>query len=172
MVVVALSLRAGVLPAQVPELPGTLDASFDVLRGPDGLVHVLAEDSEGWIYVGGEFSGYGSRNVAYLARIDADGALDSEFDLDLNGPVYALRVLANDDLLVAGDFTSAAGKPAIWMADLELDQAGEYRLTASNELGFDETTIPLSIRPRPATPGQPDLSFFAMPPSRRIGLKA
>jgi uncharacterized delta-60 repeat protein len=63
------------------------------------------------ILVGGNFTSYNGVPRKYLARLNADGSLDTTFDpgTNLNATVYAVAMQSSGQLIVGGDFTSAGG---------------------------------------------------------------
>ncbi len=73
---------------------GTVDTTFNPGSGANGRVWAAALQSDGKIFIAGEFTAYNGTNCNYLARLNADGSLDTGFNpgTSLNGPVYALAV--------------------------------------------------------------------------------
>lgn len=73
---------------------GSVDTTFNPGLGANGKVWAVGLQSDGKIFIGGEFTSYNGTNCNYLARLNADGSLDTEFASSnlLNGPVYALAV--------------------------------------------------------------------------------
>jgi uncharacterized delta-60 repeat protein len=77
---------------------------------PDGLVQVVAVQSDGRILVGGSFNEVGGQSSYSLARLHPDATADSSFNgssLGLN--VCALVVQPDGKMLVAGGFTQVGG---------------------------------------------------------------
>ena len=71
---------------------GSVDLTFDPKGGADGAVLSVLPRSDGKIIIGGDFTHYTGTNVTHLARLNADGTLDSFFKpgTSINGSVYAL----------------------------------------------------------------------------------
>jgi uncharacterized delta-60 repeat protein len=89
---------------------GTLDTTFNPdLNGPPSAVIIL---SNGQVLVGGDFStvdpNYSSTVSSYasLIRLNSDGTLDTTFDPSPNGPVYALALEPNGQILAGGSFST------------------------------------------------------------------
>jgi len=87
----------------------TVDPTFD--PGVDRTVHALAVQADGRIVVGGRFTMLGGGAAgpsprSFLGRVNADGTLDTSFELGTNAWVYALAVQADGKILVGGRFTS------------------------------------------------------------------
>ena len=89
---------------------GTVDASFD--PNADATVYSMALQADGKVLVGGDFStlqpnGAGvatARNR--IARLNADGSLDSGFDPRANNQVASVVVQEDGKILLGGAFTS------------------------------------------------------------------
>jgi len=73
---------------------GSVDTTFNPGSGANGKVWAVGLQSDGKIFIAGEFTSYNSTNCNYLARLNPDGSLDTGFNpgSSLNGPVYALAV--------------------------------------------------------------------------------
>jgi uncharacterized delta-60 repeat protein len=73
---------------------GSLDSAFSVGHGSgaDGVVRAVAVQPDGKVIIGGDFTQVDGIARNYLARLNANGSLDTNFDpgLTLNGPVYSL----------------------------------------------------------------------------------
>lgn len=92
---------------------GTLDTSFDPDEGPDFVVNIAAPLADGKILIGGSFSEYNAVSRKGIARINADGTLDTSFNPGTGIPVMTgvttitindIEVLSNGKILVAGAF--------------------------------------------------------------------
>lgn len=91
---------------------GSLDASFTIGTGANGAVTAIALAADGDIYLGGQFTLFNGTPRTRLARLNADGSLDTDFDPG-NGPAAApsqLITQADGRLLVAGGFTNYGGQ--------------------------------------------------------------
>ncbi len=101
---------------------GTADTSFSTdARTYQSSVADSATQSNGKIVVIGTFDNIGDTTRHGIARLEANGSLDDDFDPDADGPVYALRLLPNDDILVGGDFGEIGGQPRGSFARLDRD---------------------------------------------------
>ncbi len=90
---------------------GSLDTSFK--QNPVGTVLAIAVQSDGKIVAGGTFTAAQNSPTAttttargYIARFNADGALDTGFDPRANGAVSHIFLLPENRLLIAGAFSS------------------------------------------------------------------
>lgn len=94
---------------------GSLDTSFH--PQPIGAVYSILVQSDGKILLGGAFTSFDPDDNddtavvarSFLARLNADGSLDTGFQPAANGSVYSLTLQADGKLIVAGDFTTLQG---------------------------------------------------------------
>jgi uncharacterized delta-60 repeat protein len=105
---------------------GTLDPTFT--QGASGSgdlagVYALAVQGNGKILVGGRFDMLAGQPRVNLARLDADGTLDSGFAPGASGGtnagVYGLALQADGKILVGGQFTTVGGQPRVNLARLD-----------------------------------------------------
>jgi len=71
---------------------GSLDTTFTPGSGANGTVYGVLPLSNGQVMIAGDFTTYNSIRCPYVARLNADGSLDTTFNTGslLSGPVYAL----------------------------------------------------------------------------------
>ncbi|MCU0491795.1 MAG: delta-60 repeat domain-containing protein [Chloroflexaceae bacterium] len=80
---------------------GTLDSSFNPGAGADRVVEAIALQSDGKLLIGGEFTQVAGVNRSRIARLNADGTLDSSFNPGgLDGPVWELIVQPDGKRLI------------------------------------------------------------------------
>jgi hypothetical protein len=109
------------------------DPTLDQGSGFNGPVNAIAVQSDGKIIVGGSFTDYKGTTVANIVRLSPQGALDNSFNVGVavNGPVYALHVTSNDDVIAGGDFTAFGYKNI-----LKVKSNGSVDFSFSNNGGF------------------------------------
>ncbi|HEY0459755.1 MAG TPA: FG-GAP-like repeat-containing protein [Pyrinomonadaceae bacterium] len=92
---------------------GTLDTSFDPGTGTNLPVTATASQADGKILIGGAFSTYNGAAIKGLARLNADGTVDTGFAVGTGiptGGVLAIKIQpADGKILVAGQFTAYNG---------------------------------------------------------------
>lgn len=86
---------------------GTLDASFGSGSGPDGMVNAIAQQTDGAVVLGGEFTGVDGVSSKGVARVLMDGSIDKTFKLGsgASGDVFALAIQPDGKILVGGLFS-------------------------------------------------------------------
>ena len=91
---------------------GTLDPDFApaVSGGGSPCVYSLALQADGKLLVGGYFSTVAGQPRANLARLGADGTLDSGFNPGANSYVYGLALQADGKVLAGGQFGILGGQ--------------------------------------------------------------
>jgi hypothetical protein len=89
---------------------GSLDMSFDPKA--DKFVKSVAVQADGKILLGGGFTALQPNGVAsatkrhYIARINPDGSLDTEFDPKADAQIANIVIEADGGILIGGGFTT------------------------------------------------------------------
>lgn len=85
---------------------GSLDSSFDTGTGANGTVGLITLQADGKILIGGHFSMVNGVSRPGLARLNANGSLDTGFDPDRNGIFSTLFCIAQqpDGKVLAGGY--------------------------------------------------------------------
>ncbi len=92
---------------------GSLDTTFGPGSGADNYVSALALQPDGKILIAGNFSTYNGTPRKGIARLNANGSLDTLFNPG-TGADFAVNALAlqpDGKILIAGDFTTYNGTP-------------------------------------------------------------
>jgi uncharacterized delta-60 repeat protein len=84
-------------------------------------VKTLALQSDGKIVVGGVFDSVGQIARQNIARLNADGTTDSNFNAQANGIVHSVVVQPNGKIVLAGRFTQVNGQVRNHIARLNAD---------------------------------------------------
>lgn len=88
----------------------------------NGTVWCLAEQADGKVLLGGDFTTLNGEPRGYLGRVNPDGSLDAAFNPGVNFPsVLALTVQTDGKVLVGGAFTNLAGQPRARLGRLNPD---------------------------------------------------
>lgn len=92
---------------------GSLDPGFNAGTGPDNPISAVALQADGRIVIGGWFTSVDGISSNRIARLHANGRLDTEFAArsGASNGVEALVIQADDSIVVAGRFTSIDGEP-------------------------------------------------------------
>lgn len=108
--------------------PGTLDLSFDPWTGANGQVNSTSIQADGMVIIGGQFTSYNGTGRSRIARLNADGSLDTNFDPGTGAgapwpsvAVFSTAVQADGKILIGGAFTSYDGTGRNCIARLNPD---------------------------------------------------
>ena len=121
--VLVLSLLSAT-PVWADLTPGHLDSGFDPGSGANDHVLAIAIQPDGKVLTGGAFSAVDGAARNYLARLNADGSLDTSFvpASDVDGWVHAIAVQADGKVLVGGACSTGTDKCLVRLnADGNLD---------------------------------------------------
>lgn len=133
---------------------GTVDPSFYPGTGANGMIKDIERQPDGMFLIAGYFSNYNGVNVPGIARIQANGALDTSFNPGA-GPNGAVTCIAMDPfgkIYIGGLFTEYAGVPRNRLARLLgnglLDSAfdpGTGLNGGMNDIAFDLNGEPVIV---------------------------
>lgn len=115
---------------------GSSDGSFTpaVLNGVATRASIAVQ-ADARILVAGQFSAIGTANVANLARLNADGSVDTSFAPGANGAVTAMALQSDGRLMVGGGFTQIGGLPRVGIARLGATSAATQILGVASNRG-------------------------------------
>jgi uncharacterized delta-60 repeat protein len=90
---------------------GSLDGNFDPGTGVNGTVYSIALQPDGKVLIGGSFTSVNGTNRNNIARLNANGSLDTGFNpgTGANGVVRSIALQSDGKVLIGGDFTSVNG---------------------------------------------------------------
>ena len=112
---------------------------FGGLSGVNNLVYAVAVQSDGKLIIGGLFSAVNGTNRNFLARVNANGALDMNFNpaAGTDGAVRAIALQYDGKILIAGDFRTVNGVTRNRIARLEAD--GTLDMSFDPGFGADDS---------------------------------
>lgn len=127
---------------------GVVDTTFSTGTGPNGTVYALAIQSDGKVIIGGDFTSVNlNTNYPYLARLNANGSLDTTFSMatPLDAPVRAIALQTDGKILVGGNFLNAGttSRPYI----VRLDNTGALDLGFDPGVGGNLPVLSLAMQP-------------------------
>lgn len=87
---------------------GGLDLGFDSGTGADSWIYSTSIQPDGKVLIGGDFTSYDGIARNRIARLNADGTLDSGFDpgTGADSQVYSINLQADDKIIMCGAFVS------------------------------------------------------------------
>jgi uncharacterized delta-60 repeat protein len=128
---------------------GSLDPSFDVSTGPNDWVMALAVQPDGKVLVGGLFWAVNDIRRDHIARLNADGSLDTTFDpgRGTNDWVMAMVMQPDGKVLVGGYFTVVNGVSRTFIARLHMDGTLDPTFDPGNSADVGVGVIALAAQP-------------------------
>ncbi len=122
-VVAGVSLILGLVTAIAPTSAQAALVVDGFNPNADRQVTAALELPDGKILFGGFFTSMGGVNRNAIARVNADGTLDSSFNLGLDSGsnILSLVLQPNGKILVGGEFSSVAGQPGQGILRLNSD---------------------------------------------------
>lgn len=102
-------------------LDGTLDTSFNPGTGANDMVFGLAVQPDGKVLAGGLFTTFNGSARNHMARLNADGALETSLNAAVSSFVYSLALQSDDKILLGGGFTTINGTTRDHIARLHAD---------------------------------------------------
>lgn len=149
MVAGSFNTIGGVYRPQLARLnaDGTLDPSFDMGGGTDGIITDMVVQPDDKVIIAGWFTTVDGAPWPGLARVNADGSLDNTFVVGSafqGGPVRAMVLQPDGRLVVGGDFTSYNGQQAPRCVRLMPDGSRDVSFTVGG--GFNDEVFALMLR--------------------------
>ncbi len=123
-------------------VPGGLDPSFNPNVGGT-IIYSVARQTDGKVLLGGVFSTVGGQTRNNLARVGADGSLDSLFDPNADDNVRSVVLQPDGKILIGGEFTTVQGQPRNRIARLNADGS----LDSSFDPDCNGTVYAIAVQP-------------------------
>lgn len=129
---------------------GTLDSSFGAGQtGADDFVNVMAVQPDGRIVIGGNFTTVNGVGRRFIARLNADGSLDTTFGTNLpflNNRVFSMALLSSGKILIGGTFNTVNNVPPGGIIRLNSDGTLDTTFNASLDLGTFSGTFAIAVQ--------------------------
>ncbi|HMS40479.1 MAG TPA: hypothetical protein PKE69_09650, partial [Pyrinomonadaceae bacterium] len=125
---------------------GSLDTTFNPLGGTSGAVLDLILQSNGKIIIGGDFTGVNfDTNKKYVARLNADGSLDTTFAPVLDTRVRSLKLQSDGKILFGGITNLIVGNPVPGKLG-RLNADGTLDTTFNNTMPIDQVVNSIDLQ--------------------------
>jgi uncharacterized delta-60 repeat protein len=131
--------------------PGSLDTSFNPGFGPDNIVRAVAVQPDGKILIGGDFYIYNGTARGGVARLNADGSLDTSFNPGSGASATFIRTIAavvvqpDGKILIGGRFNNYNGTAINGIARLNSD--GSLDTSFNPGSGADDVVRAVALQP-------------------------
>ena len=125
---------------------GSLDTTFDPGTGANSIIEAMALQSDGKILIGGYFTTYDGTVRSYIARLNANGSLDTTFDPGTGAANYVRTIVIQPDgkILTGGEFTTFNGTARHYIA--RLNTSGTVDTTFDSSVGASNAVRALSLQ--------------------------
>src|SRR6266571_8097093 len=162
------------LTAIVSAQPASLDTSFDVGPASISSISAIGIQSNGRILIGGSFTSVNGYVRNGIARLNADGSLDTNFSPSsgvaggFSVAVGSLAVQTNGQVIIGGTFSSVNGVGRSGIALLNSDGSFDTNFNSGTGIGYGYTVYAVSVQPN----GQPIIAgnFFDVNGVPRYGV--
>lgn len=120
---------------------GSRDASFNVGLGADATIEAILIQPDRKILVGGFFSNFNGQAFSRLVRLNADGSIDSGFNIG-NGfdkHIFAIALQSDGKIIIGGSFVTYNGSSQKRI--VRLNSNGSLDTTFESGLGFSKGDV-------------------------------
>jgi uncharacterized delta-60 repeat protein/uncharacterized repeat protein (TIGR01451 family) len=127
---------------------GTVDLGFKPGSGANGPVYAIALQSDAKVLIGGDFTMVNGVSRQRIARLNANGSLDTTFDpsVGMNAPVRALIFQPDGKIVAGGSFTSVNGASRNYLARLNADGSVDTSFLGGSFTGADGSIFTLALQ--------------------------
>ncbi|MEX1132391.1 MAG: T9SS type A sorting domain-containing protein [Flavobacteriales bacterium] len=127
--------------------PGTLDATFNPGTGANGSVEDLVLQPDGKVIIVGSFTAVGGTTRNRIARLNADGSLDTGFNPGAGADDFVTAVAVQNDgkVVIGGFFTTVGGTSRNFLARLNSD--GTLDASFNTGSGPNGAVLDIAVQP-------------------------
>lgn len=138
--------------ARLNAADGSIDPSFNLPTGVDGVsFRAISLQPDGSIFIGGNFTRAGSSTRSSVANLNADGSVNPNFAAIVGAAaqVNAVRVLADDRVLVGGNFRGVNESFRAGIARLYADGTTDtaFNAGAAIDVGSSGSVLAITVQP-------------------------
>lgn len=126
---------------------GTLDASFPEVPAPEGQISCMGLQQDGKMLLAGKFTTVAAATRMNIARFNADGSLEAQFNARTNGQVNAVAVQPDGKIVIGGQFTSVNGEERNYVARLAPDGSLEPPAAFNTGKGPNKEVKAIALQP-------------------------
>lgn len=127
---------------------GSIDTTFNAGSGQTtSYIRNIGVQTDGKIIVVGDFTSFNGVVKNRIVRLNTDGTIDNSFDIGTgaNNPIYFLKILDNDKILIGGVYTSFNNNSSIKYIT-RLNPNGSIDSSFINGIGPNNAVSSISIQ--------------------------
>lgn len=127
---------------------GTIDPNFNSTgSGANNTILAAALQTDGKILIGGSFTAYNGQTINRLARLNANGSLDTTFNPNatFNNSVLDIAVQTDGKILAAGRFSASTGQP-LSSRIVRFNTDGTIDSSFQNNIGINQAINTIAIQ--------------------------
>lgn len=133
-------------------IDGSFDTTFNIGEGFNGVVYTIAQQSDGKIVVGGEFTTYNNVPQNRICRLNTDGSLDTSFVLGTGFGIYSpvgfcfvntIAIQPDGKIMAAGRFGKYNETSQQNIARINSDGSPDASFYVGSRFNFDVKSIAL-----------------------------
>jgi uncharacterized delta-60 repeat protein len=110
-------------------------------------IFATAVQADGKTLIGGNFSSVGGESHNNIARLNADGSVDTSFQAEFDGQVLCIALRDDGKILVGGDFLNVNGKKHSRIVQLKADGSLDDEGNFNPDANVDGEVISMMIQP-------------------------
>lgn len=111
----------------------------------NNIVYTSAIQSDGKIVIGGDFTSFNGTSINRVARLNADGTLDTAFNTNLGtaspGSIQKVYVQSDGKILVSGNFATFNGNTRAFLVRLNSDGTEDTSFYTNLGTGFNSFIV-------------------------------
>ena len=122
---------------------GSLDTTFNPGTGPNSAVTAVASVEDGRVLIGGAFTSFNGSSTNRIARLNADGSLDSTFNIGTgaNQSIYTFCTSPEGKYYVGGSFTTFNGSSTGSVVRLNTDGSIDNTFAPVSGIASSSATV-------------------------------
>ncbi len=127
---------------------GTLDGTYNVGTGADGLIWTVALQADGKVIIGGEFTSINGVSRKGIARLNTDGTLDASFIVGtgFNDQVSRVKIQTDGKVVVGGSFGTYNGATVNQIVRLNSDGTLDTAFGSGTGTGPNNSVYSLALQ--------------------------
>jgi len=127
---------------------GTINTNFNIGTGVNGEVFNIQVDSDGKIFLLGNFSSYNGTSASNIIKLNSDASIDTSFvyGTGFSSATYCAKIQTDGKIIVGGSFTDYNGYFGGVSRIVRLNSDGSVDASFIQGTGFNGTVYAIAIQ--------------------------